>query len=60
MTNKARGPSQGWAAITITLTFIAGAGFSIGLIAGSAVWLVVSIAALACAYLASGHIVEGG
>lgn len=56
MTAKTQAPSQGWAAITIVLTFVAGAGFAIGLIASSAVWLVVSIAALACAYLASGRI----
>ncbi len=59
MTPKDPAPSQGWVAITLGLTFIAGVGFSIGLIASSTVWGVVSIAALACAYLASGRISGG-
>jgi len=60
MSEKEQGhyPSQGWAGITIVCTFLAGGGFSIGLIARSPVWIVFSIAALACAYLASGRITQ--
>ncbi len=59
MNTSPHGPSPGWAGLTITLIFVAGACFIIGLNADVPLVLVIAFGLLAGAYRASGRIGGG-